>query len=275
MASDLTPRVFAADEASEVAHLVADHDPETPRTVALLPEDEAAANAGVIALVERLHSLPKSIRSALKRAGDSAAYLSDDRLQGLAELIQNADDLGATEATIAVDRLGSRLLFSHNGAALTLHDVWALAIPWLSLKAADDEKLGRFGIGLKTLHSLSDVLEVYQGHFRVRFSSDTIRPLNGHNAWPRADMSPTTFAIPFPPGAVDSNDAAKWLRHWDDAGLVFLRHLSTIRLVDESEREIVRLQLEYGPEDALELSGGRTFRRRVTAADGRQWLVYS
>ncbi|MEW2427788.1 hypothetical protein AB0877_07235 [Micromonospora sp. NPDC047644] len=275
MASELTPRFFTAHEASEVAHLVADHDPETPRTVALLPEDETAADAGVIALVERLHSLPKSIRSALKRAGDSAAYLSDDRLQGLAELIQNADDLGATETTIAVDSRGSRLLFSHNGAALTLHDVWALAIPWLSLKAADEEKLGRFGIGLKTLHSLSDVLEVYQGHFRVRFSSDTIRPLNEHIAWPQADGSTTTFAIPFPPGVVDSDDAAKWLRHWDDAGLVFLRHLSTVRLVDESEREVVRLQLESGPEDALELPGGRTSRRQVTAADGRQWLVYS
>ncbi|WBC08908.1 hypothetical protein [Micromonospora sp. WMMA1947] len=275
MASGLTPHIFAAHEASEVAHLVADHDPETPRTVALLPEDEAAADAGVIALVERLHSLPKSIRSALKRAGDSAAYLSDDRLQGLAELIQNADDLGATEATIAVDSPRSRLLFSHNGAALTLHDVWALAIPWLSLKASDDEKLGRFGIGLKTLHALSDVLEVYQGHFRVRFTSHTIRPLGEHIGWPRPNSSLTTFVIPFSPGDVSSDDAAKWLKQWDDAGLLFLRNLSTVRLVDESRREIVRLQLAYGPEDVLELSGGHTSRRRVTAADGRQWLVYN
>ncbi|MFC7279229.1 sacsin N-terminal ATP-binding-like domain-containing protein [Paractinoplanes rhizophilus] len=274
MAGELVPRVFTALEASEVAHLVVDHDPETPRTVVLLPADEAAADAGVVALVECLHGLPNSIRSALKRAGDSAAYLSDDRLQGLAELIQNADDLGATEATIVVDSLGSRLLFSHNGAPLTLHDVWALAIPWLSLKAADEEKLGRFGIGLKTLHSLSDVLEVYQGHFRVRFSSDTIQPLNEHIGWPQADSSMTTFAVPFTPDSVDSGDAARWLRQWDDAGLVFLRHLSKVRLVDESGHEIVRLQLEPDPEDTLELPGGRTSRHRVTATDGRQWLVY-
>jgi hypothetical protein len=275
MTSELTPRVFSVHEASEVAHLVADHDPEAPRTVVVLPMDEAAADAGVRALVERLHSLPRSIRSALKRAGDSAAYLSDDRLQGLAELIQNADDLGATEATIAIDSLSSRLLFSHNGAALTLHDVWALAIPWLSLKAADEEKLGRFGIGLKTLHSLSEVLEVFQGHFRVRFSSDTIEPLDEHIAWPSASKSPTTFVIPFSRGLVDSDAAAQWLRQWDDAGLVFVRHLTTVRLIDESGIEIVRLHLEYTSEEALELSGGRTSRRRATAADGRQWLIYS
>jgi hypothetical protein len=45
--------------------------------------------------------------------------------------------------------------------------VWALAIPWLSLKVDDPDQLGRFGIGLKTLHALSDVLEVHQGYFRV------------------------------------------------------------------------------------------------------------
>jgi hypothetical protein len=42
MAKELAPRVFAAHEASEVAHLVADHDPETMRTVALIPADEEA-----------------------------------------------------------------------------------------------------------------------------------------------------------------------------------------------------------------------------------------
>lgn len=275
MAKELAPRVFAAHEASEVANLVADHDPETMRTVALIPADEVAAAAGLTALVDCLFSLPNSIRSALKRAGDSAAYLSDDRLQGLAELIQNADDLGATEATVTIDSTGSRLLFSHNGAALTLHDVWALAIPWLSLKVSDDEKVGRFGIGLKTLHALSDVLEVYQGHFRVRFSSNTIQPLDTPIDWPQGDSSLTTFAIPFTPGAVSGDDAVKWLKRWDDAGLVFLRHLTSVRLVDESGSEIVRLQLEYGPEEVLPLAGDRTTRRRVAAADGRQWLVYN
>ncbi len=275
MANGLTPRVFEAREASEVAHLVADHDPETPRTVSLTPADEAAADAGVLALVERLHSLPKSIRSALQRAGDSAAYLSDDRLQGLAELIQNADDLGASDAVVAIDASSSQLLFSHNGAALTLHDVWALAIPWLSLKVADEAKLGRFGIGLKTLHSLSDVLDVHQGHFHVRFSSNTIQPLDGHIGWPRVDSSWTTFAIPFTRAAISTNDVEKWLKYWDDAGLVFLRHLRSVRLDDEAGNEIARLHLELGPEELLPLAGDRTARRRVSAADGREWLIYT
>lgn len=275
MVAELSPRVFTASEATHMANQVTEHDPDTPRALALVPGDEAAAEASVRALVDRLHGLPKSIRSALKRAADSAGHLSDDRLQGLAELIQNADDLGATEATVAVDHTTSRLLFSHNGAALTLHDVWALAIPWLSLKVADEEQVGRFGIGLKTLHALSDILEVYQGHFRLRFDANTIVPLSDPISWPEADTTPTTFAIPFTPGAITSDDAMAWLRHWDDAGLVFLRQLSLVRLVDDGRRELLRLQLEYSAEEKLELPHGAAVRRRVRAPDAREWLVYT
>lgn len=275
MARNPEQRVFSAQEAAEVAHLVADHSPEIQREVTYIPRDHAAAEAGVLALVECLETLPGSIRSALKRAADSAAFLSDDRLQGLAELIQNADDLGATEAVVAIDGVGSRLLFSHNGTPLTLDDVWALAIPWLSLKVTDEEKLGRFGIGLKTLHALSGVLEVNQGHFRVRFSSNTIQPLERPIGWSESHSPLTSFAVPFTPGTVSSEDAVKWLRHWDDAGLVFLRHLSTVRVVDEVGAELARLQLKSGREELLPLDDHRTMRRKVSAADGRQWLVYS
>lgn len=275
MTSELATRVFAASEADEVAHLAVHHDPEMPRTLALLPEDGLAAEAGVLALAECLHGLPKSIQFAVNNATGSAGYLSDDRLQGLAELIQNAEDVGATEATITVDSEHSRLLFSHNGAGLTLHDVWALAIPWLSLKVGDAEQLGRFGIGLKTLHALSEVLEVHQGHFRVRFDAGTITFPSESVSWPSADTAPTTFAVPFKPGAITNDEARAWLTRWDDAGLIFLRNLSTVRLVDGAQNDLLRLRLDHGPEEPLELAHGPARRRPVSADDGRQWLVYS
>src|SRR6266487_966628 len=185
MVSGPERRNFSADEAGELARLVVDHDPNAPRTHLLVPEDAVAAVAGVRELAAQLQHLPRSIRSALQRASDSAGYLSDDRLQGIAELIQNADDLGATEARLTVDVENSRLLFGHNGNGLTLHDVWALAIPWLSLKVTDEEQLGRYGIGLKTLHSLSEVLEVSEGPLQVRTSSGTGgRTRRARRQWP-------------------------------------------------------------------------------------------
>ena len=270
-------RIFAAEEASELAGAVVDHDPGTPRDAMLVPGDRAAAAAGVRELAVRLKGLPRSIRSALKRASDSAGFLSDDRLQGIAELIQNADDLRATHAYIAVDTAGSRLLFQHNGAGLTLHDVWALAIPWLSLKVADEDQLGRYGIGLKTLQSLSETLEVSEGHFDVRLAPDTIVPLDRSISWPgNPDIGMgTVFAVPFAPGAVSSDDVAGWLAAWDEAGLVFLRNLTRISLINGTGEPVTELRIEHAPDEELDLAHGRTLRRTVTASDGRQWVVYT
>ena len=58
MAMELTSRVFAAQEASEVAHLVADHDPETPRTITLIPGDEAAAEANLKQFKRKIRKTP-------------------------------------------------------------------------------------------------------------------------------------------------------------------------------------------------------------------------
>lgn len=112
-------RTYSAADVSELAHLVVNHVPDHPRTERFVPVDRAAADAGVRELASLLGSVFPSIRRALRNASDSAGYLSDDRLQGIAELIQNADDLGATHAHITVDAGRSRLLFSHNGEGLT------------------------------------------------------------------------------------------------------------------------------------------------------------
>jgi len=277
MVSGPERRNFSADEAGELARLVVDHDPNAPRTHLLVPEDAVAAVAGVRELAAQLQHLPRSIRSALQRASDSAGYLSDDRLQGIAELIQNADDLGATEARLTVDVENSRLLFGHNGDGLTLHDIWALAIPWLSLKVTDEEQLGRYGIGLKTLHSLSEVLEASKGHFQVRLDSETISTLESAIRWPghSGALSGTVFAVPFTAGALVAEDIATWLTRWGESGLVFLRQLSTITLADESGETVTRLHIDHGPDEELRLAHGLALRRTVMATDGRQWIVYA
>jgi hypothetical protein len=254
---------------------VADHDPVTPRTQDLIPHDAAAAAEGIRQLKQHLEGLPKFVQRAMEGAAGSAGQLSDDRLQGLAELIQNADDLAATHAYLAIDATNSRLLFAHDGSGLTLHDVLALAVPWLSLKITEVEMLGRFGIGLKTLHSLSEILEVHEGHFHMRLEAQTITPLDNNFEWPGQDPVPggTVFAVPFDhPGAVSTNDVAAWLAQWGEAGL---RHLATLTLLDSEGKEVAQLRLDRGTPEKLVFERGIVARRTVTASDGRQWLVYT
>lgn len=267
--------VFTEHEAAEVARLVVQHDPTSSRKHTLVPADEEAAAAGVTELALQLRSLPASIRSALEGADSSAGHLSEDRLQGLAELIQNADDLGASNAVFAVDEVGPRLLFQHDGAEVTLHDVWGLAIPWLSLKVTDAEQLGRFGIGLKTLHSLSDILEVHQGSFHVRFEAQDISLPPSTEPWPERDTSnATTFVVPFEAGAVTSGDVAAWLTHWGDAGLVFLSHLHTVTLTD-GRGTLARLHVDRDEAVDIHLSGTVTARQSVASSHGRTWVTYT
>ncbi len=265
-------RVFEAADAAEYAHDVVHHDPKTPRAHLLVPVDDAAAVAGITALSLELRSLPPTIRDALANAESSAGQISADRLQGLAELIQNADDVGAKHAEIIVDEDRSCLMFRHDGAALTLHDVWALAIPWLSLKVDDADLLGRFGIGLKTLHALSETLDVHQGHFRVRYQEADLAPI----AEPLSEPDGTTvFVIPCEPGVISVDAVAAWLSQWSDAGLVFLAHLSTVTLRSTAGEEKARLHVQRSKAERLEASGGSMRRRVATATDSRQWAVYS
>ena len=140
---------FTSIEAAEAAHEVVHHTPDTPWDRVPMPANAEAAASSVRALADEFDQLPPSIRGALGRATRNAAQLSDDRLQGLAELLQNADDVGADEAFFFVD--DDRLLFGHNGSDLTLPDVWGLTIPRLSEKSDQADAVGRFGIGLKTL----------------------------------------------------------------------------------------------------------------------------
>ena len=94
---------FGATEAADAAREVVHHDPDTPWERIPMPVDAEAASASLTALAAEFMKLPPSIRGALGRATGNAAQLSDDRLHGLAELLQNADDEGADNAYFLVD----------------------------------------------------------------------------------------------------------------------------------------------------------------------------
>ena len=277
MAMQREQRIFSVEDARKRAHEVVHHDPATPRTFSLVPQDGLAADAGTLALSAELGALPASIRNALANAESSAGHISDDRLQGLAELIQNADDLGATFAEFAVDTTGSSLIFRHNGAGLTLHDVWALAIPWLSLKVDDPDQLGRFGIGLKTLHALSDVLEVHQGHFRVRYQANDLSIATSSVTWPNMEPANamTTFVIPLEPDAATEEIVTAWLKRWSDAGLVFLSTLNTVALRGAAGEVLAKLHLDRGAPELVMNARGEMTRRVAKASDLREWVIYS
>lgn len=240
------------------------------------PVDELEARAAVERLGQRFRDLPGSISTALDAARASGAQLSSEKLQGIAEIIQNADDAGATEVRFRL-RSGD-LLASHNGAPICLEDVLGFATPWLSTKTDNVGATGRFGVGLSTLQSLSPTLEVHCGHYHFRIGDSTIEPC-GLPDLPPLFREPgwTTLRVPVRLEALQPQELEDWFDDWDSSALLFLCSVARVRLLETSGGSIRELSLSRGKDEASNPKAAFASlpREVVDAAGGRSWLVYS
>lgn len=124
------------------------------------------ARAAVSRLGEIMAEQPSILRAMKEGANKGASTLSPRPFQGLVECLQNADDLGATVLHVAY-RAEPRpdLLIVHDGAPVTLANVGAMLLPWLSTKDDDSDASGRFGIGQQTLLSLGSPITLHASPF--------------------------------------------------------------------------------------------------------------
>ncbi len=105
-------------------------DPDSP--VGYEPQGEEECREAVSALSERFAATGGTVAQILVNARAAARVLSDDPLQGVSEIVQNADDAGAT--AVRFYQAADALIAMHDGSPLTLRDVRALAAPWLTTK---------------------------------------------------------------------------------------------------------------------------------------------
>ncbi|MDQ1065742.1 hypothetical protein QFZ32_001182 [Streptomyces canus] len=207
---------------------------------------EPATPEAVHAAIERFAELPTEtgvMQDLAIGARRAAKGVSTDRLQGLSEVVQNAEDLGATEVRIQVRE--ATLLVAHNGRPVLLTDVIPLSMPWLTSKAEDAEAIGRFGIGLMTLFHLSPTIEVYSGHYRLRIGESglSLAPARalpselGGDEW-------TVFRVPLTEEPLTAADVDAWLASWGNEALLFLRHVAAVVHLDAQGRTVRRLALQ-------------------------------
>lgn len=246
--------------------------------VAFEAGDEAEARRAVAEFGRLFEAAPGVFKVALQGARAGAETLSGDRLQGIAEIIQNADDAGATFVEFWL--IDGFLVAVHDGRPVTLADVLALAMPWLSNKTDDARSTGRFGIGLTTLQALSKVLDVHSGFYHVRLGTPTVSAIdNGELPLRLGGPLDTALCVPLPEASLSIKELDDWLGQWDDSALLFLRHVREIRLVGpdgDVARELclrwdesIEVSCPVGDQDVVVL------RSRVEAQDGRAWHVHT
>ena len=241
------------------------------------PRSFRTACAVVRQLGELFDRIPGSVADALEAARNSGELLSSDRLQGLAEILQNADDAGASEVRLLL--WNDDLLMGHNGGQVRLRHVLGLAMPWFSTKRAESGTFGRFGIGLSALRSISRQIDVHCNPYHVRLGQPILSPIDppvlpagfDEEGW-------TVFRISLTEGEVSLEELAEWLDRWSDAGLLFFRNVAEVRLREPEGSTVRHLSVSRDSGKKVQpagVTGLAIHRQHVKTMDGRSWMVYS
>ena len=156
--------------------------------------------------------------------------LYPDKAHFIFELLQNAEDMNATEVNFSL--YNDRLVFMHNGnkRAFTLADVEAITNISKGTKKDDPTTIGQFGVGFKAVYAYTSTPEIYSEEHSFKIVDMLIpedegvihQELNGQ----------TKFVFPFnnadKPKEKAVEEITEGLCSLDETAILFLNHISTI-----------------------------------------------
>jgi hypothetical protein len=192
---------------------------------------------------------------------DLLGQLYSERTHFIFELIQNAEDAGATE--LAFSLFPDRLEVRHDGRPFTEADVRGVCGVGQSGKGLELTAIGKFGIGFKSVYAYTRSPRIYSGDEAFGIES-YVRPFAVPPAW---DLAGTLFVFPFDhdtvPAATASAEIGAALDALRPGILLFLTNIG---------------RLSAGEGAVLTRSVVAGTPRRVRLARGRrieEWLVWS
>lgn len=153
--------------------------------------------------------------------------LYPDQAHFIYELLQNAEDAGASNARFVLEK--KRLCFEHDGRAFSEDDVWGITNIGKGGKRDQEDKIGRFGVGFKSVFAYTETPHIWSPSFSFKISHlvlptelGSTRDLGGR----------TRFEFPFD-GAKKSASAAysetkAGLEDLAESTLLFLTNLHTV-----------------------------------------------
>ena len=206
---------------------------------------------------------------------DLLGQLYSERTHFIFELIQNAEDAGATE--VAFELFEDRLEMRHDGRLFTEADVRGVCGVGKSAKAGDLTAIGKFGIGFKSVYAYTRSPRVYSGgeHFRIE---NYVRPV----AVEPLPFAGTLFVFPFDHDTVPAADAvreiAAALSALEPRVLLFLENIERLRVSGAGAGGAGAGGAGAGESVIGRSVAGEGPRRRVTLRRGRrreEWLAWS
>jgi hypothetical protein len=154
------------------------------------------------------------------------------------ELLQNAEDQGATEARFELS--ADCLVFYHNGNPFTRSDVENITGIGNSDKPQEANKIGRFGIGFKSVFAITDRPEIYTLLEEKPFAfaiEDLVIPIAIPWNCEKSNQYNTQFIFPFIKGQ-ESTLYSKIKKRLSTLGfetMLFLQNLASIEWQTETD----------------------------------------
>ena len=174
------------------------------------------------------------------------AKMAPDTAHFIDELLQNADDAGASEVQFILN--ADRCEFEHNGDRLfTIEDVESITSIGSSSKVDDPTSIGEFGIGFKSVFAYTATPEIESGHFHFRIRDLVVPDINGLTP-ESLGKKKTRFIFPFdnPKKSAERATAEieKNLRNLNENTLLFLNNIRKImyRLPDSTVGSLKRIE---------------------------------
>jgi hypothetical protein len=197
--------------------------------------------------------------------------LYSERTHFIFELIQNAEDAGATDLTFTL--FADRLEVRHDGRDFTAADVRGICGVGQGTKADDLTQIGKFGIGFKAVYAYTDSPRIHSGAENFRIEK-YVRP---YSVDPLGEpAAATVFVFPFDrpdvPAAVAVQEISEALGNIGVETLLFLRNIERVRSRGLLTAEVV-LERTSAPRAhsgrRVWLAGGQALGR-----DDEEWFVW-
>lgn len=236
--------------------------------------------AGVLAgFASAVRDTGQILREVIENAGASAEGLNIDVFQGIVEVLQNADDLDASEVRIALagDADHRQLLIVHDGAPVTCHHVLPMVLPFLTTKSGEADLKGRFGIGLKTLGRIAKAMTIHSVPYHFVADGLNIAEVTPEVAIP-GFYSPgvdTLLRLDLVSG-FEPEKLEAWFDDWHEDGLLFLKSVRrfAFRTLETGEARTKAVEVGAWTDLALRGSALSALQTRRIEGIGGGWTIF-
>lgn len=182
-----------------------------------------------------------------------------DRAHFVYELLQNAEDAGATEVIFTLSP--DRLVCEHNGRPFSIEDVTSITGLHDSTKAKAQDKIGKFGVGFKSVFVYTQAPSIHSGDFSFRIVQLILPELISCD---QPSGTKTRFEFPFNSPKKTAFEAyaeiSAGMSELDEKTLLFLTNLRSVKWVNDKDvgGEVLRLQHSEFHYEVLKESAGKT-----------------